>query len=195
MIKFLFAILILLMFQSCAPLIGAAGIAYLSSASKEKGIGISLSDALIHSKISNKIFKFNSDIIANTRVFVNNGSVLITGKVTIPDDKIELTKIVWEVKGVKEVNNETQVSDVSSIKNIARDIASIGEIRARILTDKRINSLNFSIDVINDKAYIVGIAESKEEMKLVKDQASSARFVKEVFNYIIVTDDKRWNKN
>ena len=54
-----------------------------------------------------------------------------------------------------------------------------------------INSLNFSIDVINDKAYIVGIAESKEEMKLVKDQASSARFVKEVFNYIIVTDDKR----
>jgi hypothetical protein len=32
-------------------------------------------------------------------------------------------------------------------------------------------------------------------MKFVKDQASSARFVKEVFNYIIVTDDKRWSKN
>ena len=105
--------------------------------------------------------------------------------------KIELTKIVWKIKGVKEVNNETQVNDVSSIKNIARDIASIAEIRTRIMTDKRINSLNFSIDVINDKAFIVGIAESKEEMKLVKDEASSARFVKEVFNYIIVTDDKR----
>jgi len=179
------------MFQSCAPLIGAAGIASLGSASKEKGIGISISDTLIHSKISNKIFKFNSDIIANTRVFVNNGSVLITGKVTIPNDKIELTKIAWGIKGVKEVNNETQVTDVSSIKNIARDIASIAEIRARIMTDESINSLNFSVDVINDKAYIVGIAESKEEMKLVKDQASSARFVKEVFNYIIVTDDKR----
>ena len=191
MIKFLFTILILLMFQSCAPLIGVAGIASLGSVAKEKGIGISLSDTLIHSKISNKIFKFNSDIIANTRVFVNNGSVLITGKVTIPNEKTELTKIAWRIKGVKEVNNETQVSDVSSIKNIARDIASIAEIRARIMTDKRINSLNFSIDVINDKAYIVGIAESKEEMKLVKDQASSARFVKEVFNYIIVTDDKR----
>ena len=178
-------------FQSCAPLIGVAGIASLGSASKEKGIGISLSDALIHTQISNKIFKFNSDIIADTRIFVNNGSVLITGKVTIPDYKIELTKIAWKIKGVKEVNNETQVSDVSSIKNIARDIASIGEIRGRIMTDKRINSLNFSLDVINDKAYIVGIAESKEEMKYVKDHASSARFVKEVFNYIIVTDDKR----
>ena len=44
MIKFLFTILILLILQSCAPLIGAAGIASLGSASKEKGIGISLSD-------------------------------------------------------------------------------------------------------------------------------------------------------
>jgi len=179
------------MFQSCAPLIGAAGIASMGSASKEKGLGISISDTLIHSKISNKIFKFNPDLIANTRVFVNNGSVLITGKVTIPDDKKELTIIVWRIKGVNKVNNEIQVGNVSSIKNIARDIASIGEIRARIMTDTRINSLNFSIDVVNDKAYIVGIAESKEEMKLVKDQASSARFVKEVYNYIIVSDDKR----
>jgi len=191
MLKFVFAILLLLIFQSCAPLIGVIGITSLGSASKEKGIGTSFSDTIIHTKISNKIFKYNPGIIAETKVFVNDGAVLITGKVKKPEDKIELTKITWKIKGVKEVNNETQVTDVTSIKNIARDIASMAEIRARIMADTRINSLNFSIDVINDKAYIVGIAESKEEMKLVKDQASSARFVKEVFNYIIVTDDKR----
>ena len=191
MIKFFSIIVILLIFQSCAPLIGVAAIASIGSASKEKGLGISLSDTIIQTKISNKIFKFNPDIIANTRIFVNNGSVLITGKVTIPGDKKELTIIVWSIKGVKEVNNEIQVSNFSSIKNIARDIASMGEIRGRLVTDKRINSLNFSIDVVNDRAYIAGIAESKEEMKLVKDQASSARFIKEVFNYITVADDKR----
>jgi len=191
MLKFVFAILLLLIFQSCAPLIGAIGIASVGSASKEKGIGTSFSDTLIHTKISNKIFKYNPAIIAETKVFVNDGAVLITGKVKTPDDKIELTKIIWKIKYVKEVNNETQVTDVTSIKNIARDIASIAEIRARILTDKRINSLNFSIDVINDKAYIVGIAASKEEMKLVMDQASSARFISEVYNYIIITNDKR----
>ena len=191
MLKFVFAILFLLIVQSCAPLIGAIGIASVGSASKEKGIGTSFNDALIHTKISNKIFKYNPAMIAETKVFVNDGAVLITGKVKTPDDKIELTKIVWKIKNVKEVNNETQVTDVTSIKNIARDIASMGEIRARILTDKRINSLNFSIDVINDKAYIVGIAASKEEMKLVMDQASSARFISEVYNYIIIANDKR----
>ena len=191
MIKFIFTILFLLMFQSCAPLAGVVGIAAMGSAAKEKGIGTSLNDTLIHTRISNMIFKFNPDLIAYTRVFVNSGSVLITGKVKKPSDKIEITKIVWSIKDVKEVNNEIQISDVSSIKNIARDIASQGEIRARIMTNKKINSLNFSIDVVNDKVYIAGIAKNEEEAKLVIEQASSSRFVKKVYNFIIVNNDKR----
>ena len=126
-----------------------------------------------------------------TKIFVNSGSVLLTGKVKNPSEKIELTKISWTIKGVNEVNNELQITDTSSIKNVARDIASMGEIRARIMTDKAINSINFSIDVVNDKAYISGVASSKEEMLLVKNHVSSARFVKEVYNYIILFDDKR----
>jgi osmotically-inducible protein OsmY len=191
MIKTLCTIFLLILIQSCAPLIGAAGIASLSSASKEKGFGASISDTIISTKISNKIFKYNPDLIKDTRVFVNNGSVLLTGKVKKPEDKIEFTKIIWKIKGVREVNNEVQIIDVSSIKNIARDIASLSEIRARILTNKKINSLNFSVDVVNDIAYLSGIAENDEEMKLVKDNAASARFIKTVFNFIILNTDLR----
>ena len=67
----------------------------------------------------------------------------------------------------------------------------MGEIRARIRADISINSLNFSIDVVNDKAYLSGVASNLEEMKLVKDHASSSRFIKEVYNYIILVDDTR----
>ena len=191
MIKTLYTIFLLILIQSCAPLIGAAGIASLSSASKEKGLGASISDTIISTKISNKIFKYNPDLIKDTRVFVNNGSVLLTGKVKKPENKIELTKIIWKIKGVREVNNEVQIIDVSSIKNIARDIASLSEIKARILTNKKINSLNFSVDVVNDIAYLSGTAENDEEMKLVKDNAASARFIKTVFNFIILNTDLR----
>jgi osmotically-inducible protein OsmY len=191
MIKTLYTIFLLILIQSCAPLIGAAGIASLSSTSKEKGLGASISDTIISTKISNKIFKYNPDLIKDTRVFVNNGSVLLTGKVKKPENKIELTKIIWKIKGVGEVNNEVQIIDISSIKNIARDIASLSEIRARILTNKKINSLNFSVDVVNDIAYLSGIAENDEEMKLVKDNAASARFIKTVFNFIILNTDLR----
>ena len=191
MIKTLYTIFLLILIQSCAPLIGVAGIASISSASKEKGLAGSISDTIISTKISNKIFKYNPDLIKDTRVFVNNGSVLLTGKVKKPENKIELTKIMWKVKGVREVNNEVQIVDISSIKNIARDLASISEITARIITNKKINSLNFSIDVVNDIAYLSGIAENEEEMKLVKDNAASARFIKTVFNFIILNTDLR----
>ena len=187
----LFLSIISLFLQSCAPMIGTVGMVSLGAASKEKGIGTSINDSLIKTKISNLIFKFDKNLIADTKIFVNNGSILFTGKVKSPNDKIQFTKLAWTVRGVREVNNEILVSDTSSIKNIARDIASLGEIRARIMSDKSINSINYSIDVVNDKAYISGVASSEIEMNLVKNHASSARFVKEVYNYIILNKDTR----
>ena len=187
----LFISIITLFLQSCAPLVGTVGMVSLGAASKEKGFGTSINDNLIKTKISNLIFKYNKDLIADTKVFVNSGSVLLTGKLNSPNDKIEFTKLAWSIKGVKEVNNEIQITDKTSIKNIARDIASLGEIRARIMSDKSINSINFSIDVVNDKAYISGVASNEFEMNLVKSHASSARFIKEVYNYIILIKDTR----
>lgn len=184
-------ITILFVFQSCAPIVGTVGVVSIGAHSKEKGIGTTINDNIIKTKISNLIFKLDKNLIADTKVFVNNGSVLFTGKVRKPQDKIEFTKLAWSIKGVKEVSNELQITDKSSIKNIARDIASLGEIRARIISDKAINSLNFSIDVVNDKAYLVGVAKDKAEMIRVEEHASSARFVKEVYNYIILENDTR----
>ena len=187
----LFISIITFFLQSCGPFIGTVGMVSLGAAAKEKGLATSINDNLIKTKISNLIFKLDKNLIGNTRIFVNNGSVLITGKVKNPNDKIEFTKLAWTVRGVNEVNNEIQITDNSLIKNVARDVASMGEIRARIMQDKGINSLNYSIDVVNDKAYLSGVASSKEEMLLVKNHASSARFVKEVYNYIILNDDIR----
>ena len=189
--KFLIIITSLFVFQSCAPVLGTLGVVSLGAHSKQKGIGTTINDNIIKTRISNFIFKLDEDLIPNTKIFVNNGSVLFTGKVEVPENKIEITKVAWSVKGVKEVNNELQVIDKSSIKNIARDLASLGEIRARLISDKSINSLNFSIDVVNDKVYLSGVAKDKSEMLRVKDHAVSARFVKEVYNYIILDIDVR----
>ena len=183
--------LFLFVFQSCAPIIGTVGMFSLGAASKEKGIGTALSDTIIKTKISNLIFKKDPSLIADTKISVNNGSVLFTGKVSEPEMRIQFTKIAWSLKGVNEVNNEIQISNTSSLRNIARDISSMGEIRARLMTDKKINSLNFSIDVVNDTAYLSGVASNVEEIGLVKAHASSARFIKEVYNYIILVDDTR----
>ena len=187
----LFISVVTLLLQSCAPIVGTVGVVSLGAATKEKGLGTSIKDNLMKTKISNLIYKYNEDLIAETKVFVNNGSVLFTGKLKNPNDKIEFTKLAWKIRGVKEVNNEIQITDKTSIKNIARDIASLGEIRARLMADKSINSVNFFIDVVNDKAYISGVATNEFEINLVKNHASSARFINEVYNYIILNKDTR----
>ncbi len=191
MIKFSITILFLFIFQSCAPVIGVLGVTSIGSTTKEKSLGTSINDGIMHTRILNKIYKLNPVLSDNIKVSVDNGSVLLTGKIKKPIDKIKITQLIWEIKGVKEVNNELQITDSSNIKNIARDIASVAEIRTRIMTDERINSLNFSIDVVNDIAYISGFSNNKEEVKLVTDHATKARFVKEIFNYITINDDNR----
>ena len=78
-----------------------------------------------------------------------------------------MTKVIWEVNGVKEVNNKVQISETNNFKNIAKDLASLGEIKAKLMASTKLNSLNFSVDVVNNIAYISGIASSEEEVSLI----------------------------
>ena len=188
---FLFLIIILNL-QSCAsPIIGGVGAIAFSSSAQEKGLGTSINDKVIYVKLRNAIYDWNPSVSENISLSVDNGSILVTGKIKNVDTKIQLTKIIWEIKDVNEVNNKVQISETSNIKNIAKDLASLGEIKARLMASKRLNSLNYSIDVVNNIAYISGIASSEEEISIVTQIAQEARFIKEVQNFVKVNKDKR----
>ena len=188
---FLFLIIILNL-QSCAsPIIGGVGAIAFSSSAQEKGLGTSINDKVIYVKLRNAVYDWNPSVSENVSISVDNGSVLVTGKSKNIDTKIQLTKIIWKVHGVKEVNNKVQISETNNFKNIAKDLASLGEIKARLMASKKLNSLNYSIDVVNNIAYISGIASSEEEISIVTQIAQEARFIKEVQNFVKVNKDKR----
>ena len=188
---FLFLIIILNL-QSCAsPIIGGVGAIAFSSSAQEKGLGTSINDKVIYVKLRNAVYDWNPSVSENISISVDNGSVLVTGKSKNIDTKIQLTKIIWKVHGVKEVNNKVQISETNNFKNIAKDLASLGEIKAKLMASKKLNSLNYSIDVVNNIAYISGIASSEEEISIVTQIAQEARFIKEVQNFVKVNKDKR----
>ena len=188
----LILLIIILNIQSCAaPIIGGVGAVALSSSAQEKGLGTSINDKVIYLKLRNTIYEWNSSVSEKISISVNGGSILVTGQLKNVDEKINLTKVIWEVNGVKEVNNKVQITETSNLKNIAKDLASLGEIRARLMASKKLNSLNFSIDVVNNIAYISGIASSEEEVAIVSQIAQQARFIKEVQNFVKVNKDKR----
>ena len=185
-------LIIILNLQSCAgPIIGGVGAIAFSSSAQEKGLGTSISDKVIYVKLRNAIYDWNPSVSENIALSVDNGSILVTGKLKNIDKKVQLTKVIWEINGVKEVNNQVQISETNNLKNIAKDLASLGEIKARLMASKELNSLNFSIDVVNNIAYISGVASSEEEISIVTKIAQEARFIKEVQNFVKVNKDKR----
>ena len=185
-------LIIILNLQSCAaPIIGGVGAIAFSSSAQEKGLGTSIKDKVIFVKLKNAIYDWNPSVSENISLSVDNGSILVTGKLKNIETKVELTKVIWEINGVKEVNNKAQISETNNIKNIAKDLASLGEIKARLMASKELNSLNFSIDVVNNIAYISGVASSEEEISIVTKIAQEAKFIKEVQNFVKVNKDKR----
>ena len=178
--------------SGCAGAVVGVGTAAVAASTTEKGFSTSVSDGVIFAKLKDRFIQVNASLLTSADVTVNDGAVLFTGKVKTPEDKIEATKLAWEIKGVREVVNELQVTDTSSIKDIAKDLAASATLRGKMIADKDISSLNFSIDVVNGIVYLSGVASTPKEMNKVVTHAESLRFAQEVVNYIILSKDQRF---
>ena len=180
-----------LLFSGCAPAVFGVGTAAVAASSTEKGITTSVSDGLVFTKIQDNFLKTDATLSQFVDVNVNDGAVLLTGKVKTPEEKVLATKLTWEVRGVREVVNEIQVTDKSSIKDFAKDLAASAQLRGKLIADNSLSSLNFSIDVVNGTVYLSGVAADAEEMNRVVSHARELRFAQQVVNYITLRTDQR----
>ena len=180
-----------LLFSGCAPAVLGVGTAAVAASSTEKGLSTSVSDGLIFTKIQDNFLQTDASLPTVVDVTVNDGAVLLTGKVKTPEEKVLATKLTWEVRGVREVVNEIQVTDKSSIKDIAKDLAASAQLRGKLIADSGVSSLNFSIDVVNGTVYLSGVAADAEEMNRVVNHARDLRFAQQVVNYITLRTDQR----
>jgi len=175
----------------CAPALVGVGTAAVAASSTEKGFSTSVSDTVIKAKIADKYLQKDIDLTEGVDVTVNDGSVLLTGKIETAEKKIEATRLAWKIKGVREVINEVQVTETSNLKDIAKDLAAAAQLRAKLIGDADISSLNYSIDVVNGIVYLSGVAETEAERERVIAHARELRFAKKVVNYILLSSDKR----
>ena len=174
--------------NGCAPASITAGIAGVTAAESEKGLGTTINDTIIHAAITESMFKKDVNKFIGIKIRVDDGIVLLTGKVDTPEVRVEATRIAWEPRGVVEVVNEIQVSEKTSIKDIAKDLAASTAIKGKLVADKNIKSMNFNIDVVNGIAYLSGIARTKKEMNLVLAYTKETRYVNQLVNYIQLSE-------
>ena len=174
--------------------VGAAvgiGTAAVAASSTEKGLSTSVSDGIIEAKLIDRFIQNDASLATSIKKSVNNGSVLFTGSIGTIEQKVLATKLAWEIKGVREVVNELQITEDTSLRDTAKDLAASAQLRAALIGDPEISSLNFSIDVVNGIVYLAGVASDDMEKERVIAHAQELRFAKKVVNYIILETDKR----
>ena len=184
-----FIIIILgFLLNGCAPAAITAGIAGVAASESEKGLGTTINDTIIHAAITESMFKKDVNKFLGVKIRVDDGVVLLTGKVDNPQTRVEATRISWEPRGVIEVVNELQVSEKSTIKDIAKDLTASTTIKGKLVADKNIKSVNFNVDVVNGIAYLSGVARTQKEMNLVLAYTKETRYINQLVNYIQLSE-------
>ncbi len=170
--------------SSCAALGVAIGAKAGISASKEGGIAGALSDVRIQAEINDLWFKYSTEAFGQIDMTITNGRVLLTGIVQNPDHRVEAVRLAWKPKGVGQVINEIKIAESEGVKGFARDSWITTRLRASILFDKEVQSLNYTIDTVQGTIYLMGVASSQEELDKVTELARTIKDVQSVVSYV-----------
>jgi osmotically-inducible protein OsmY len=182
--------------SGCVPLLVAGGTETAVVVAQERSVGNAVDDAGILLQIKNLYAKQDfKDLLANVEIKVVEGRVLLTGNVDKPDSQIEAVRLAWQVNGVKEVINEVQINDQAGILNYTRDVWISAQIRSRLLLEKGVRSINYSVLTVNQVVYIMGVAQDQVELDKVLKIASTTSYVQRVVNYARLRTDPRRGYN
>ncbi|MBY0281798.1 MAG: BON domain-containing protein [Alphaproteobacteria bacterium] len=176
--------------SSCiAPLVIGGGATVGAIATKEKGITGTASDSQISVVLKAKLYQFDPSLYSQVTVNVQSGEVLLAGIVTKAEWQAEAERIAWEVNGVTHVVNHIETSEEGTgVGTIMQDSVITTQVKANLFCDGDIRSLNYSIKTVNGVVYIMGIAQSQEELDKVGKYASSVKGVQKVMSYAKVKD-------
>ncbi|WP_416896586.1 MAG: BON domain-containing protein [Minwuia sp.] len=158
---------------------------------QERSVGNAIDDTAIATKLSAKLFDESFKLFRDVDLEVVEGRVLLTGKVEEQASRLKAEELAWSVNGVTEVANAIQVTSEGGIGSYASDVRISNELRAKIIGDGDILGINYSIETVSQVVYLIGIAQSQEELDRVIAHARSIKGVKKVESYVRLKDDPR----
>tara|TARA_B100001142_G_scaffold242592_1_gene241688 strand:+ start:411 stop:1004 length:594 start_codon:yes stop_codon:yes gene_type:complete len=195
-IKILFILLLMFILSGCAG-VSSKGIfgTGVSIAFDPRSVGTQIDDSIMQKSLSTKILVLDKSYFLSVKSKVLDGRIFITGKVDNPEEKLKLTKLAWEVQGVRSVRNDVKIKEKFDLKQSAKDFLLTSQLRTALILNKKIKATNYQIDTYKQKIYIYGIAIQSEEKDLVINEAEQILDVKDVIASIILVEDLRIQKN
>tara|TARA_B100000963_G_scaffold191353_1_gene166434 strand:+ start:594 stop:1175 length:582 start_codon:yes stop_codon:yes gene_type:complete len=157
-------------------------------------IGMQIDDTIMQKNLVARLSLSEKKYFLNIQVEVLDGRIFLSGKVDEPEEKIKITKLAWETKGVREVKNAITIRGNSNFKQTAKDILITSQLRTALIFNKKTKARNYTLETINKKIYIFGIAMDNEEKKEVLLEAEKIYDVEQVIPSIYLASELSRNK-
>tara|TARA_B100000427_G_scaffold8643_1_gene7624 strand:- start:793 stop:1386 length:594 start_codon:yes stop_codon:yes gene_type:complete len=195
-IKLYFFILLLVFINGCVGTSskGVFGTG-VSIALDPRTLGTQIDDSIMDKNLDGRLLKMNKSYFLSVKTKVLDGRIFITGKVDNPEEKLKITKLAWETKGVRSVRNDIKIKEEFNFKQSAKDILITSQLRTALIFNKNIKAVNYNIDTYKKKIYVYGIARSSDERSEVINEAKEILDVEDVVASILLLEDLRIQKN
>ena len=194
--KFVLIFLTLLILTSCVGT-GSKGVfgTGVSIAFDPRSIGTQIDDSIMQKNLSARLALKEKSYILSISTKVLDGRIFLTGKVDNPEEKLQITKLAWETKGVRSVKNDIKIKEEFNFKQSAKDLLITSQLRTAIIFNKKIKATNYQIDTYKKKIYVYGIALNSDERKEVINEAKEILDVEDVVASIFLVEDLRIQKD
>ena len=175
--------------SGCVWVAATGAVAGVSAVRQERTIGHAIDDAVIKTTLEARLARDYPGLYVRTSTTVVEGRVLLAGRVDKPETRLDATRVAWSVEGVRKVDNDIEVSDMSGWLDGPADFIMRTQLAATLLADKSIKDVNYTTDVVHGVVYLMGVAQNKEELDRVVAHAQRVNGVKRVENYVVLKDD------
>ena len=192
--KTLNLLIIFLFFISCTNNLGSFGKG-VNITFDPRTVGMQIDDTIMQKNLIARLTLKEKKYFLSIQAEVLDGRIFLTGKVDESEEKIKITKLAWETKGVRSVKNAIQIKGKSNFKSTAGDILITSQLRSAMIFSKKIKSANYTLETINKKIYIFGIAFDADEREEVMKEAQEIHDVEKVIPTIYLVSELSRNKN
>ena len=185
--------LIVVFLSSCQPNLKTFGKG-VSISFDPRTVGMQIDDVIMQKNLIARLTLAQKKYFLSIDAEVLDGRIFLTGKVDVPEEKIQITKFAWETKGVRSVKNAIEIKGQSSFRGTAKDIFITSQLRTALILNKITKSSNYTLETINKKIFIFGIAKDEAEKKEVMKEANEIYDVEEVIPSIYLVSELSRNK-
>ena len=166
----------------------------VSVAFDPRSVGTQIDDSIMQKNLTTRVLLLDKKYLLSVKSKILDGRIFLTGKVDNPEEKLKLTKLAWETKGVRSVRNDIKIKEDFNFKQSAKDLLITSQLRTAMIFNKKIKATNYQIDTYKKKIYIYGIALTSDEKDEVIKETKEILDVEDVVASIILVDDLRIQK-